>query len=173
MFIEDIPPVDKISRNMSHGLIVGDFNINFCRSRKEKNLVISLTWCVNGFLPKITFSTRFAKKSCSLIDQILCRFPGPYITFSSAVIRSMISDHDPCIVSINLLKTKLHNPKFVKLRKFSEDALQHYKDEISNSDTIKQIENGLSTDPNTTFNVLLQFLSEAKDAFSGENCAFW
>ena len=76
---------------------------------------------------------------------------------------SMISDHDSCIVSINLLKTKLHNPKFVKFRKFSEDALQHYKDEISNSDTIKQIENGLSTDPNTTFNVLLQFLSEAKD----------
>ena len=48
-------------------------------------------------------------------------------------------------------------------RKFSEGALQHYKDEISNSDAIKQIENGVSTDPNTTFNVLLQFLSKAKD----------
>ena len=51
----------------------------------------------------------------------------------------------------------------LNLWNFSEDALQHYKDEISNSDTIKQIENGLSTDPNTTFNVLLQSLSEAKD----------
>ena len=87
---------------------------------------------------------------------------------------SMISDHDSCIGSINLLKTKLHNPKFVKLRKFSEDALQHYKDEISNSDTIKQIENGLATDPNTTFNVLLHFFIRGKrQAFSGENCAFW
>ena len=165
VFIEDFSPiVDKISRNMSHGLIVGDFNINLLQIQEREKFGDFFDFmCVNGFLPKITFPTRFAKKSCSLIDQIFCRFPEPYITFSSAVIMSMISDHDPCIVSINLLKTKLHNPKFVKLRKFSEDALQHYKEEISNSDTIKQIKNGLSTDPNTTFNVLLQFLSEAKD----------
>ena len=68
---------------------------------------------------------------------------------------SMISDHDPCIVSINLLKKKSHKPKYIKLRKFSDDALQSYKEEISNSDTIKEIDNNLSTDPNNTFNILL------------------
>ena len=149
VFIEDFSPiVDKISRNMSHGLIVGDFNINLLQIQEREKFgnFFDLMY-VNGFLAKITFPTGFAEKSWSLIDQIFCRFPEPYITFSSAVIMSMISDHDPCIVSINLLKAKLHNPKFVKLRKFSEDALQHYKDEISNSDTIKQIENALSTDP--------------------------
>ena len=76
---------------------------------------------------------------------------------------SMIFDHDPCIVSINLLNKYSHKPKYIKLRKFSDDALQIYKEQISNSDTIKEIDNNLSTDPNNTFNILLNSWMETKD----------
>ena len=149
---------------MSHGVIVGDFNINLLQiQEREKFGDFFDLMCVNGFLPKISLPTKFARKSCSSIDQIFCRFPEPFITFSSGVIMSMISDHDPCIVSINLLKKKSHKPIFIKLRKFSDDALQSYKEEISNSDTRKEIDNNLSTDPNNTFNILLYSLIEAKD----------
>ena len=125
IFIEEFSPVvDKFSKNMSRGVIVGDFNINLLQiQEREKFGDFFDLMCVNGFLPKITLPTRFARKSCSLIDQIFCRFPEPFITFSSGVIMSMISDHDPCIVSINLLKKKSHKPKYIKLKKFSDDAL--------------------------------------------------
>ena len=163
--IEEFSPiVDKISKNMSHGMIVGDFNINLLQiQEREKIGDFFDLMCVNGFLPKITFPTRFAKKSCSLIDQIFCRFPESHINFSSAIIMSMISDHNPCIVSVNLLKVKSHNPKFVKKKKFSEIALNSYREELMNCERLHQIDNDLSTDPNTTFNILNQALMEAKD----------
>ena len=165
LFIEEFSPiVDRIGKNMSHGIMVGDFNINLLQiQEREKFGDFFDLMCVNGFLPKITFPTRFAQKSCSLIDQIFCRFPESYINFSSAIIMSMISDHNPCIVSINLLKAKSHNPKFLKMRKFNENALQRYREELMHSEIINQIENDLSTDPNTTFDILNQALIAAKD----------
>ena len=83
LFIEEFSTiVDKISKNMSHGMIVGDFNINLLQiQEREKFGDFFDLMCVNGFLPNITFPTRFAKKSCSLIDQIFCRFPESHINF--------------------------------------------------------------------------------------------
>ena len=75
------PTVDKISRNMSHGLIVGDFNINLLQIQEREKMATSLIWCVNGCLPKITVPPRVAKTSCSLVDQMLSGFPEPYIFF--------------------------------------------------------------------------------------------
>ena len=116
LFIEEFSPIVDIKRNnMSHGMIVGDFNRNLLQilEREKVGDFFDLI-CVNGFLPKITLPMRFAKKSCSLIDQIFWRFPEAHINFSSAIIMSIISDHNPCIVIVNLLKAKSHNPKFVK-----------------------------------------------------------
>ena len=76
---------------------------------------------------------------------------------------SMISDHNPCIVSIYLLKAKSHNPKFFKMRKFNENALQRYREELMHSEIINQIENDLSTDPYTTFDILNRARIVAKD----------
>ena len=74
---------------------------------------------------------------------------------------SMISDHNPCIVSINLLKAKSHNPEFLKMRKFNENALQSYRAELLHLEIINQNQNDLSTDPNTTFDILNQALIAA------------
>ena len=165
LFIEGFSPiVDRIGKNMSQGIMVGDFNINLLQIQERRKFGDFFDWmCVNGFLPKIIFPTRFEQKSCSLIDQIFCRFPESYINFSSAIIMSMISDHNPCIVTINLLKAKSHNPEFLKMRKFNENALHRYREELIHPEIINRIENDLSTDPNTTFDILNQALIAGKD----------
>ena len=71
---------------------------------------------------------------------------------------SMISDHNPCIASINLLKAKSHNTNFVKMRQFNENALQRYGEELIYSEVKNRIEKYLSTDPNTFFDILNQTL---------------
>ena len=74
LFIEEFSPiVDRIGKTMSHGIMVGDFNINLMQIQgREKFGDFFGLMCANGFLPKITFPTRFAQKSCSLIDQMFC-----------------------------------------------------------------------------------------------------
>ena len=147
LFIEEFSPIiDKIRKNMSHGMIVEDFNINLLLIQERDQFDFFDLMSVNGFLPKITFPVRFAKNWRSLIDQIFCQFPESHINFSSAIIMSMISDHNPCIVSLNLLKAKSHNHKFVKKRKFSEIALNRYREVLMNCERLHQIDNDLSTD---------------------------
>ena len=70
IFIEEFSPVvDTFSKNMSHGVIVGDFNIKILQiQEREKFGDFFDLMCVNGFLPEIILPTRFARKSCSLID---------------------------------------------------------------------------------------------------------
>ena len=60
----------------TYAAIVGDFNINLLQiSECEKFGEFFDLMCTNIFFPKITFPTRFARHSCSLIDQIFCKTP--------------------------------------------------------------------------------------------------
>ena len=64
-FVSELSPIMEIFQSENtYAAIVGDFNINFFD-----------LMCTNNFFPKITFPTRFARHSCSLIDQILCKTP--------------------------------------------------------------------------------------------------
>ena len=74
-FIKEFKPVvEKLSKEKNNIVLSGDFNIDLLKvNDREKyaeffDLLISL-----GFLPKITFPTRFAKKSASLLDQIFVK----------------------------------------------------------------------------------------------------
>ena len=59
-----------------YAAIVGDFNQNLLQiSESEKFGNFFDLMCTNNFFSKITFPTRFARHSCSLIDQIYCKTP--------------------------------------------------------------------------------------------------
>ena len=91
------PVIDKISRNNSHAIILGDYNIDLLKiQEREKYGKFLDLMCTHGLFPIITLPSRLAKKSCSLIDQIYCKFPNPNFTFAPIVVKSRISDHCPC-----------------------------------------------------------------------------
>ena len=119
--------------------------------------------CTNGLYPKITFPTRFARKSCSLIDQIYCRFHSPNIIVSPAVVKSHISDHCSCILSINIFQPKTHKPKYVTIRKISPERIENFKTEIANANLAENINNRLCTDPNNSYDILYGILAGSKD----------
>ena len=61
--------IDKLSKNNLHAVVVGDFNIDlFKLDEREIYEEFLDLMCTHGLFPKITLPSRFAKKSCSLID---------------------------------------------------------------------------------------------------------
>ena len=79
-FIQQFTPViDKLSKNNLHAVVVCDFNIDFLKidGREIYGEFLDLM-CTHGLFPKITLSSRFAKKSCSLIDLLQISQPEFY-----------------------------------------------------------------------------------------------
>lgn len=169
-FINQFTPViDKISKSNASVTVVGDFNIDLLKiQEKEKYEEFLDLMCTYGLLPKITLPTRFATKTCSLIDQIYCKFPNPNLNYASAVIKSRISDHLPCLVSINLLLPKKHNPKYINVRSVNEAQICQFLNEIRLSNIIDNIDNNLLVDPNITYDILLEIISKAREKYFPE-----
>ena len=106
-FLREFKPVaENLSKDNKNVVLTGDFNIDLLKvNEREKyaeffDLLITL-----GFLPKITFPTRFAKKSASLIDQIFVKDKGFNNHKShSGILHSPISDHYAAFSSLSLKK---------------------------------------------------------------------
>ena len=166
-FIQQFNPViDKISRNNSHAIILGDYDIDLLKiQEREKYGEFLDLMCTHGLFPKITLPSRLAKKSCSLIDQIYCKFPNPNFTFAPIVVKSRISDHCPCVTSINLLQPKVHTPKFIKIRRLNDDKIEMFKNEILAANMTEKINCNLGTDPNISYAILEETITKAKDKY--------
>ena len=103
-FIKEFRPViEKLCKENKNIVLSGDFNIDLLKlNERDKyaeffDMLISL-----GFLPKITYPTRFAKKSASLIDQIFVRNQGLHNRNSiSGILHSPISDHYAAFTSLS------------------------------------------------------------------------
>ena len=120
--------------------------------------------CTNSFYPKITLPTRFANKSCSLIDQVYCKSPLPITDFSSKIVISQLSDHLPYITSIKLLhEKKKHKPKYVSTRVCTPSTISDFKDELKNEISNLNLNNNLMNDPNLSYEALEDFLIRIKD----------
>ena len=66
-----------------------------------------------------TLPTRFANRSCSLIDQVYCKLPLPVDAVSSRIVVTQLSDHLPWIISIIMTCSKYNahtDPIFKKLK---------------------------------------------------------
>ena len=117
----------------------------------------------NSFYPKITLPTRFANKSCSVIDQIYCKTTLPISAFSSKIVISQLSDHFSCIVSIKLLREKKHKPKYVSIRACTRSIINDFKDELKSEIPKLILDNNLMTDPNLSYQAFEDFVLRIKD----------
>ena len=97
------PLINRFGKEKTTNIIVGDFNVDVLKiAEREKYANVFDMFCTNSFLPKITFPTRFAKHSCSLIDQIYCKpytNSGTTNTVTAGIILSTISDHFPSLLA--------------------------------------------------------------------------
>ena len=97
------PALHKLEKEKSPILLSGDFDLNLLDiTDREKIQEYHDLHVSNGFYPKITLPTRFAKKSCSLIDQIYFRCTNKAQHSISGILFEALSDHFPCSTNIDL-----------------------------------------------------------------------
>ena len=127
--------------------------------------------CTSNFFPKISFPTRFARHSCSLIDQIFCKTPQrKHVTISSSIIFSNISDHLPCIANLCISENTKQQQKYVRTRMINDTAINNVRDELSEIDISSLLNANLATDPNTDYEKFEKIITRTYDKHFPEKC---
>ena len=138
-FISELSPIiDIIQRENTYAAIVGDFNINF--------------------------PTRFARHSCSLIDQIFFKTPHKkHVSISSSIIFSNISDHLPCTVNLGISEHTTKQQKYVRTRVIKDTAVNNFRSELTEIDMSALLNANLATDPNTDYDKFEKIITKTYD----------
>ena len=115
--------MNKVVKESDNIIIAGDFNIDLLKiTEREKYaefLDIMLTF---GYLPRINYPTRYARKSATLIDQIFVRSKLTSMidqTSVAGILHTAISDHFELSsrIALRLLKQILNMSRFINRTK--------------------------------------------------------
>ena len=165
-FISELSPmIDIIQRENTYAAIVGDFNINLLQiSEREKFGDFLDLMCANNFFHKISFPTRFAGHSCSLIDQIFFKTPHKkHVSISSSIIFSNLSDHLPCTVNLCISEHTTKEQKYVRTRVINDAAINNFRSELTEIDMSSLLNANLATDPNTDYEKFEKIITKTYD----------
>ena len=172
-FISELSPIISILQSENiYAAIVGDFNINLLQiSEREKFSDFFDLMCTNNFFRKISFPTKFAGHSCSLIDQIFCKTPNKkHVTISSSIIFSNISDHLPCIANLCISENTKQQQKFVRNRAINDTAINNFRDEFSDIDISSLLNANLATDPNNDYEKFEKLITTSYYRYFPDKC---
>ena len=162
-FIDEFAPIlSKLGNEKSETIITGDFNIDLLKvnDRLKVGDYFDL-FCTKGFYPKMTVPIRFSRDSCTLIDQILCKFSTATITSTAGILMSSISDHLPYFITINNMQSKIRmTPNMVQSRVNTESSIKQYCESVGQSRIIEQLDVNITANPNSNYNILDDILHE-------------
>ena len=166
-FIKEFNPVlSNLVREFDNIILAGDFNINLLKLHERQKYAEFLDIMMShGFLPKITYPTRYARKSASLLDQIYVKskITSPTNEVSlSGILHSAISDHFAAFTTVSF-KSPDTCPKYVMIQKQDENSLNAFKDAISSANLASKINNNLHANPNITYQIIESEIIKAKE----------
>ena len=157
------PIISSIAKSSCNIVISGDFNIDLLqineRVKYQKYFDMFVT---NGLFPLITLPTREGKHSATLIDQIFCKVKNFTDIDSSGILKSSLSDHYPCLASLDICKKKQHKPKYVTINNKNEQALISFCNEVETCLNEWQINRDLFANPNENYNIFDKIIMDAK-----------
>ena len=116
----------------------------------------------NGLFPLITLPTREGKHSATLIDQIFCKVKNFTDIDSSGILKTYLSDHYPCLASLDICKKKQHKPKYVTINNKNEQALISFCNEVETTLNEWQMNRDLFANPNENYNIFDKIIMDAK-----------
>ena len=138
-FMNELKPcLTELRRENAYSIVAADFNINLLKlNTNEAATHFFDSICEADFLPQITLPTRFEKKSCTLIDNILVNPPASEGMLDATKINSHVflkklgnSDHQPCLLGIDIELKKVHPPKFIYIKKPVDNAMEMIKQDV-------------------------------------------
>ena len=158
--------IETISNENSLFFCCGDFNLDLLKLEQRSIFQEYFDMFVlKGIIPLITLPTRFSKKNATLIDQIFCKYSGISKDMHSGILVTKISDHLPCFTYIDLIKRKHKQPKYVKIRVNTEQALDDFRNDLSESLLSENFANDLTQDPNISYDMLNSIIHSSKEKF--------
>ena len=127
-FSELVPILTQLNKSKSEVVIAGDFNIDLLKLN-ENNIVSNFFDIITSqmFHPTITLPTRFSDKRCTLIDNFYCKYSPAIMNSTTGILTNNISDHQPYILNIHNLTTKVNVKKYVKLNPQNSNSLINFK----------------------------------------------
>ena len=114
-FIQQINPIiSNLSKENSHAIFTGDFNINLLEmNTRIKYQAYFDQFVTNGFYPKIVQPCRFTKKTGSVIDHTFCKLSENTSKSHSGILISNMSDHLPHFTCLDILSNQQKPPKYI------------------------------------------------------------
>ena len=164
-FIEELTPILNQVENINSDIIIGgDFNINLLKLNERLKFSEYFDLFIShSFFPKITLPTRIGSNSCTLIDNIYCRFSSPSRESYAGIIYSGVSDHFPCFVSIKCsVKKSVKPPKLAKTLINPEKAMSDFLAELSQTDIYNKLNVNIDSDPDANYEILINSIQEIK-----------
>ena len=122
--------------------------------------------CVYGFLPHITFLTRFANRSATLIDNFLCNSYDNNTEYSTAIIISKISVHLPIIIDIqcnNNIYLQKDKSRYIEFCKFNEDSFIQFKNDLQSRNISNYLDKSNRGDPNGNYEMFIHIVQECNN----------
>ena len=158
------PVITRISKLKSDIIILGDTNIDLLQLNHREKYADYLDFMLsNGYLPKISFPTKFSNQNVSLYDHIFYKSSNNNYVSKSCIVWSAISDHFPCITNINHIKIKPPTPRFVKIRKSDENSIKEFVKDLEKLCIYDKMNKNAFGDPNMNYEILENAINECRD----------
>ena len=164
-FVDEMRPIlDKINASKLDIFCSGDYNIDLLKVNTKEYYSNFLDMMIqNSLFPKITLPTRFAKSSCSLLDNIFCKLSKNISSTISGILLSDLSDHLMCFVGIKLVKMKNTDPpRLVKQKINVEKANTLLLQDLNSQNIYNKMIQSLDHDPNDNYKKMSEILQDCR-----------
>ena len=168
-FLSQLQPlVNKLRNENSFSFLTGDFNLNLLKVGDKTAYTEFFEFMTSkDFVPMITLPTRFDKKTCSLLDHIWLNKPSkgaldPAKSSSRVLLKKIgLSDHLPCLLSLDVLEKKTHPPKFISCQKIDELGKANFRIDLVRANIEAQIDHSIEANPEQTYEKIRNILGTA------------
>ena len=154
-FIDEFSEFLEEIENKNEIIIIGDFNINLLKIN-ERELFCEFfdNLIAQGFLPKITFPTRFTRTNGTLIDNIFCKCTRSNTNIKSGILINKFSDHQPYFTILPAIQPIVRTCKLTQRHQINESTLHNVDIALQKSQIITKMELNLLSDPNINYNIM-------------------
>ena len=132
-------------------ILTVNFNINLLKLN-ERELFSEFfdNLLTHGFLPKITFPTRFTRNNGTLIYNLFCKFSHTALDTKSGIFINKLSDHQSYFTNIQPI-ANTHKP--IHIHTSSELSLHKTNIAVFNSNIDQKLNHNILSDPNINYNI--------------------
>ena len=153
-FKEFKPIIQSFNNNYKNMVICGDINLDLIRVNEREKYASFLDFMLSvGLCPKITFPTRFAKYSASLLDVIFIKNSDEFLqsTTKSGILYSAISDHCGCFTVMNTVRPKEKQISYVEIVCEDNQSMSKFYNAMLKTNTMSKLNKDVFADPNETY----------------------